>query len=165
MDITRQVNRVLHDEHMHVQGLLNRLGNLLGQNFDSAQALACADNQALLAALTPVLAGDLARHFRLEEEELFPRLVDAGEDDMVGLLREEHEALLPLADKVAQWVARAREGTLSTSDWAGFRHVGLAFVELQTSHIEKEELALLPALEDALDEDEDARICLDYAAG
>lgn len=164
MEMTRQVNRVLHDEHMHVQSLLNRLGDLLGRNFDPAQALPCGEAQALLTALAPVLEGGLARHFRLEEEELFPRLVDEGEDDMVGLLREEHEALLPLAAEVAKWVGRARQGPLSATQWSSFRHVGLAFVELQTSHIEKEELALLPALEDAIDEDDDLRICLAYAA-
>jgi len=162
MQTSRQVNRLLHDEHMHVQRLLERLGHLLRQ--DHADVLAAPEPETIgfLVELAGVLQHGLARHFRFEEEDLFPRLADAGEADMVALLREEHEVLLPLAAELLPQVRQALAGTLAAADWRSFRRLGLEFAERQTDHIEKEEMALLPSLELMLDEREDQHICAAY---
>lgn len=165
MQIERQVNRVLHDEHAHVQGLLQRLAVLLRQEHGAVLAPPTAETVRFLAELAGVLEHGLGRHFRFEEEELFPRLEEDGEGDMVALLREDHAILLPLAGALLASVRQARAEQLAASDWPAFRRLGLEFVERQVDHIEKEEMALLPALAETLDEDEDARIRAAYAAG
>ena len=163
MQISRQVNRVLHDEHMHVQRLLDRLGDLLKRDY--AETAGQAETQALLNELMPVLEHGLERHFRFEEEDLFPPLEEAGDGDMVALLLEDHQVLLPLAAEVLAGVRRLRAGEFEAAEWPAFRRLGLEFVERQTDHIEKEEMALLPALEDAIDEAADREIWSAYAAG
>ncbi len=77
VDINRQVNRLLHDEHMHVQSLLERLRTLFLH--DDADRLGMAEGVALLRQLTPVLGGDLQRHFKLEEDE-FGNLIISMEE-------------------------------------------------------------------------------------
>lgn len=164
MHVTRQVNRLLHDEHMHVQRLLERLPSLLRREFSEVLETPRPETTAFLVELAGILQHGLERHFRFEEEELFPRLEAEDEGDMTALLREDHEILLPLAAELLVRVRGALAGTLSASEWSECRRLGLEFVERQTHHIEKEEMALLPALEEALDEDQDQDISAAYQA-
>ena len=70
---------------------------------------------------------------------------------------------MQLAAEVRSLVRRAQDDDLSKADWPLFRRLGLEFVERQIDHIEKEEMALLPLLEDAIDYEADQRICTAYA--
>ena len=162
MQLTRQVNRLLHDEHVHVQRLLDRLGALLTQDHAEALRAPSSEVAAFLRDLAGVLEHGLQRHFRFEEENLFPRLEDEGEGDMAALLREEHEGLLPLAAELLGRIRQALAGTLIATEWADCRRLALEFAERQSDHIEKEERALLPALEEALDEEQDLEISAAY---
>ncbi len=164
MDETRQIDRALHDEHMHVAGLLRRLSDLLGRGDG---ALVAPDETALrlFAELRPVLDGALERHFRFEEDILFPRLDADGADDLTGLLREEHDVLLPQAARLRDVLAAAMAGGLDPQQVVSGRRLGLEFASLQIDHIEREEMALPPALESAIEDDEDRRIAMDYMAG
>lgn len=164
METTHQVNRLLHDEHVHVQRLLDRLGNIL--RHDQVGRLATSEPEAtsLLVELAGVLEHGLERHFRFEEEDLFPRLEAQGEGDMTALLREDHALLLPLAAELLVYLRRALTGTLTKADWHECRRLGLEFVERQNDHIEKEEMALLPALREVLDEGDDEAISAAYQA-
>ena len=162
VNMNRQVNRLLHDEHMHVQSLLERLRTLFLH--DDADRLGMAEGIALLRQLTPVLSGDLQRHFKLEEDDLFPTLEEQGDGDIVALLTEDHEILLPLAGQVLALARQAQDAEFDAVAWQSFRRLGLEFVERQIDHIEKEEMALLPLLEEAIDYDTDQRIWTAYAA-
>lgn len=162
METTRQVNRLLHDEHMHVQRLLDRLGALVRRDPGAAATALDGEVAALFGELAGVLGHGLERHFRFEEQQLFPRLAASGEGEMAALLHEDHEILLPLAAELRLELERALTGGLGAVDWRAFRRLALTFVERQTDHIEKEEFALLPALEAALDEAEDRELGAAY---
>jgi hemerythrin-like domain-containing protein len=146
--LSRQVNRRLHEEHATVIALCTRLEASLA----SGQA-----DAALLKAVLAAIDGEVERHFAFEEAELFPRLKEAGEGDLIDLLLEEHAAV---RDAARRFAAAAKQ----TPYGAELRPAGLEFAERLASHAQKEEMSLLPALEDLLDADTDAGLIAGYVA-
>jgi len=144
--LTRQVNRRLHEEHQATLALWTRL--------ESALAAGKAD-AALIRAAAASLAEEIARHFDFEERELFPRLEAAGEGDIAALLREEHATIRDIASR---FIALPKE--IFTKE---IQRLGLELAERLVSHVQKEEMSMLPALEDLLDEDTDAALAVGMA--
>lgn len=118
---------------------------------EAALAAGKAD-EALIGAATGSLADEIHRHFAFEETQLFPRLDAGGEGDIAALLAEEHAAIRSAG---AQFIALARSDPRA----AALKPLGLELAERLVSHVQKEEMSLLPALEDLLDEDADAALC------
>jgi iron-sulfur cluster repair protein YtfE (RIC family) len=141
LDFNRHISRRLHEEHAATLALWGRVE----QSF-----LAGKSDPALLNQAAAALADEVSRHFDFEERELFPRLKQAGEGDIAELLAEEHVAIRAAARSFIE----SKEKT-----------VALELAERLVSHIQKEEMSLLPALEDLLDEDTDRELTAAYAAG
>lgn len=142
--LTRQVSRRLHEEHLATLALWTRVeAALAGGNADAA----------LLKSAAASLADEIRRHFAFEERELFPRLAHAGEGDIAGLLEEEHATI---RDAGQQFIERAAHDPSHPA----LRALGLELAERLVSHVQKEEMSMLPALEDLLDEDSDAALAL-----
>jgi hemerythrin-like domain-containing protein len=145
---TRQVCRRLHEEHEATLALCSRL----------EAALAAGRSDApLMRAAAAALAGEVERHFAFEETELFPRLAAAGEGDIAELLQEEHVAIRVAA---ARFIALVKENSFKNE----LRVVGLELAERLASHAQKEELSMLPALDDLLEEELDHELASAYAA-
>ncbi len=144
----RQVCRRLHEEHEASLALCSRLEGSLAAGRNDA---------ALMRAAAAALAGEVERHFAFEETELFPRLRAAGEGDMAELLQEEHLTIRAVA---ARFIALVKENSFEKQ----LRVVGLELAERLASHAQKEEMSLLPALEQLLDEEVDHELACAYAA-
>lgn len=164
MTFERRVSRMLHDEHMQAAALMERLGSALARlgpvNPPAADDMAFA---ALSRDLAGALVGEIERHFRFEEDELFPALEARGEADLGTLLTEEHATMLPARRRLGELLRRASGTALTPGAWAEFHRLAGELVESLLSHIEKEELALIPLIEDALDDETDARLAEIYA--
>lgn len=145
---TRQVCRRLHEEHEATLALCSRL---------EASLAAGRSDAALMRDAAAALAGEVERHFAFEEAELFPRLAAAGEGDLAELLREEH---VTVRDAAGRFIALVKENSSKNE----LRVVGLELAERLASHAQKEELSLLPALDDLLDEETDHELASAYAA-
>ena len=145
---TRQVCRRLHEEHEAALALCARL---------EASLAAGRSDAALMRAAAAALAGEVERHFAFEEAELFPRLAAAGEGDLAELLREEH---VTVRDAAGRFIALVRENSFNNE----LRVVGLELAERLASHAQKEELSLLPALDDLLEEETDHELASAYAS-
>jgi DUF438 domain-containing protein len=117
--------------------------------------LSGANDPELLQRAGASLAHELTRHFGFEEKDLFPRLARAGESDIAGLLEEEHVAIRATAERFSILVRNPSDPQ--------FRAIALALVEQLVAHVQKEEMALLPMLEDLLDENADAELSMTYA--
>ena len=102
------------------------------------------------------------RAFAFEEDELFPVMDDAGADDMTAILKGEHEVLLPLGAQLADLADQATKGGFSQNSWEEFRCVAGAFTDGLRGHVDKEEMGLVPALEDVLDERKDNDLIAGY---
>jgi hypothetical protein len=58
----------------------------------------------------------------------------------------------------------AATGAMDAAGWDTLKQCVLELVERQVSHIQKEEMALLPMLDDLLDEETDRQLAFEYAA-
>ena len=148
MEFNRRISRRLHEEHAATLALWGRLESVLAAGRHDA---------ALLKSAAASLERELDRHFRFEEAELFPRLAEAGEGDIGELLREEHETIRAAG---IRFIALVKEDSPSKD----LRTLGLELAERLVSHVQKEEMALLPALDDFIDEETDHELDSAYAA-
>jgi iron-sulfur cluster repair protein YtfE (RIC family) len=164
MELTRQVSRKLHEEHVAVLDLLARFEQSLARRGEPPPA----DDpvwRGLLSQLDTALRHEITRHFGLEEDQLFPRLHQHGEGDLADLLFEEHEAIRAVVGPLLGMIARAAAGGLDGAGWKAFKVSGLELVERLGSHAQKEESALVPLVDDLLDEQTDRDLWTEYAAG
>ena len=157
MTFRRQTPQILDDEHRASLALYGRLEH----------ALAARDRSAvdrLGAALARHLEDEVIRHFGFEERELFPLLAAAGEGDIAELLAEEHAAVREIAEVLLPLV-RAGPASLGEADYETFRRHALELCERQVAHIQKESMALLPMLDDLIDDETDRTLSLAGASG
>jgi len=155
MTFARQVSRALDEEHRTTLALLGRVESACTRS---------APDPALLAALMHQLETEVTRHFDFEEQALFPRLAEAGDADVVALLADEHAAIRMVADELAPLARAAAAGELDAGAHAQLRRTVTELVERQVAHIQKETMALLPMLDDLLDDDTDRELAFAYSA-
>ncbi|HEX8012073.1 MAG TPA: hemerythrin domain-containing protein [Casimicrobiaceae bacterium] len=164
MTFQRQVSRALDEEHRSALDLLGRVEQAFARARKAGDAARDAELSRLAGAFGAHLERDIGRHFDFEERELFRRMADAGEGDMAEILTEEHEAIRAVADELLPLARAAAAGTLDADGWNRLRLGALEMVERQVAHIQKETMALLPLLDDLLDEDVDRELALAYAS-
>jgi iron-sulfur cluster repair protein YtfE (RIC family) len=148
MEFNRHISRRLHEEHVATLALWGRL---------EAALAAGRHDAALLKSAAASLERELDRHFRFEEAELFPRLAEAGEGDIGELLREEHETIRAAGMRFIKLVSNE----ITNPE---VKILGLELAERLVNHVQKEEMALLPALDDFIDEETDHELDSAYAA-
>lgn len=158
----RQVSQTLDTEHRNALDVLGRLEQVIARR--SRTVTQDAQFAALAGAFARLLEHDIGAHFDFEERELFTRMRDAGDGDIAGLLQEEHDAIREAAAEVLPLARAAAAGTLPEHDFDAFKRGVLEIVERQVSHIQKETMALLPLLDDLLDDDTDRELSMAYAA-
>jgi hemerythrin-like domain-containing protein len=158
MSFMRQVSRLLDHEHRASITLLDRLGHALAAN-DRAGL------QALASPLLRQLEHEIGHHFNFEEAELFPRMAEAGDGDLAAMLVDEHDTLRVVAADVLPLARALASGTLSDAQRPQLQRLATELVERQVAHIQKETMALLPMLDDLLDDDTDRALAFSYAAG
>jgi hemerythrin-like domain-containing protein len=157
MHFQRQVSQALDAEHRSSLNLLDQLERALVRGQDE-------ELTALARPLIRQIDSEVARHFGFEEDELFPRLREAGDGDMAALLEQEHADIRELCAELRPLLDALSAGTLTAAQRAPLRRLALELVERMASHIQKETMGLLPALEDLLDEPTDQALSLAYAA-
>jgi hemerythrin-like domain-containing protein len=159
MHYTRQVARTLDDEHRANLELLERLEHLLARR-DAAPG----EWRTLGGALQRQLAEEIGRHFGFEEQQLFPRMAEAGDGELALLLGEEHDTLRAVAADLEPLARALAAGTLAEAERAALQRLAAEWIERMVAHIQKESMALLPLLDDLLDETSDRELAFAYAA-
>lgn len=151
-----RISRTLHDEHCATIALMERLERLIRRR----QAAAGQDPEVskLLRELASSVEADALRHFDFEEGHLFTLFESVGDQLIGDHLTEEHTAMRPLALKLAEIARAAATGGFDTASWNEFRQLGSELVQRMVLHIQKEEMALLPLLDDTLDQETEARL-------
>jgi hemerythrin-like domain-containing protein len=156
--LQRQTSRQLHEEHVHVLGLLDRLAAaaaLLGGRPPEP------DDESwgpLLPQLANALQHEVTRHFDLEEKRLFPLLREHGHGDLAELLLEEHRVIREVARPLLDLLARARARSLDQAGGKSLRLLILELVDRLGAHARMEEDALVPVVDEILDEETDLEI-------
>ena len=166
MDFLRQTNKRLYEEHAATLQLLARVERVFTGRAGSYPPIA-GDPEwpAFARALLSAIEVEVARHFEFEERDLFPLLEAAGDGDLAGLFNEEHATIRAVAQPLAALLRQALADGLAPQQWQTLKAAALEFSERLGSHAQKEDGALLPVLENLLDEETDRELFGAYAAG
>ncbi len=160
----RQVSHALDDEHRANLALVGSGRAGIRSGIATGRVSRGSETAKLAATLARHLEHELVRHFEFEERSLFPLLEAAGEGDIVGLLNEEHEAIRAVTGEALPLVRSAAAGTLDDAGWRVLNRCVQELGERLGAHIQKETMALLPLLDDFIDEDVDRELAFSYAA-
>jgi len=161
MSFTNRVSQRLHEEHRATVALMERLEQLLARhrhapgNGDPAVSL-------LLSELSASLETEVRRHFDFEEDQLFTYLNGTGDEAIGALLTDEHRVIRPLGAEVAKLAREAAAQGFDEATWSKFRRQAQELCQRLLAHVEKEEMALLPLLQDGMDADTEARLLDEY---
>ena len=156
MDFNRHISRRLHAEHEATLALWGRLEQTLALRGAKPPT---GEDLRLVRDCAAQIADEVTRHFAFEETDLFPLLAASGDGDIAALLAEEHAAIRAAARRFGEL---ARPAADAQAGWPELRALALELAERLVSHVQKEEMSLLPSLEDLLDEETDQALAGSY---
>ncbi len=163
MQFQRRTVQLLHEDHRATIEVIEGLDKLIAR----ARKKKPDTNDPMVAkSLKDAMSSiedEVSNHFAFEEDELFTRLEKMGDVGIGQHLRDEHQVLLPLGKTVSRQAREALEGGFTDQSWTEFRNTASELIERMFAHIQKEEMALLPALEDLLDIETDMELSTSYA--
>jgi hemerythrin-like domain-containing protein len=162
MDFRHTICRILHDEHHATIEMLDGLEDLLARGRRGVPDLEAVHSRKVLADLAQMTEQELTRHFAFEEQQLFTRLSEAGDGAIGEHLTEEHHTMLPVAQRLSDMASQALERGMEEMQWEEFRSLGAELIERMQAHIQKEEMALLPMLEETLEPEDDLALAEAY---
>lgn len=151
-----RISQILHDEHRMTIALMERLERAISRR----QPANVADQETLrlLRDLVVAMDGETWRHFDFEEGHLFTFLQSIGDQAICDLLTEEHAAMRPIGEELAALSRKAQASGFDAACWQQFQRVGAEIAERMLLHVQKEEMALLPLINDAMDAETEARL-------
>ncbi len=163
MSFSNRISQTLHEEHQATVALVERLENLLTrQRHSGPPDVNDYGTAQLLADLSARVEAEVLRHFAFEEEKVFSFLEAAGDAAIGEHLTSEHQAMRPLGIWLAALARTAASQGFDAAGWNEFRRLGLDLCERLPAHVQKEEMALLPLLEEAMDAETEARLYQEY---
>jgi len=163
MSFTNRISQMLHEEHRATVALIERLEQLLArQRGGSPPDTGERGVAQLLADLSSGGEAEVQRHFAFEEGHLFTYLEAIGDVAIGAHLTEEHNAMRPIGVRVAALARQAAARGFDGAEWNEFRRLGHELCERMLAHVQKEEMALLPLLDECMDSETEARLYQDY---
>ncbi|MCP5036184.1 MAG: hemerythrin domain-containing protein [Rhodobacteraceae bacterium] len=163
MSYSRRTAQLLHEDHQATIAVIEGLDQMIAKARKKAPDTSDPNVQRVLKNTAGTIDEEVSSHFSFEENELFTRLEEMGDVAIGEHLRGEHAAMLPLGQAVATQAAEALQNGFDNESWAQFRNTASELIERMFVHIQKEEMALLPALEDLLDDETDMELSTAYA--
>jgi hemerythrin-like domain-containing protein len=163
MTFNNPISRKLHEEHCATIALVERLEQLLArQRRGGAPDIADRGVAQLLADLSNALEDEVQRHFDFEENHLFSYLNAYGDAAIGAHLSDEHRVIRPLGNAVAKLARGAAASGFDQATWEEFRQLGGELCERLLAHVQKEEMALLPLLDESMDAETQQRLLEAY---
>jgi hemerythrin-like domain-containing protein len=163
MSFANRISQALHEEHRASIALMERLEQFLARHRQTKPPL--ADERGLgqlLSDLSTGVEAEVQRHFAFEENSLFSYLEAIG-DEAIGVhLTEEHNAMRPIGSELAGLARDAAARGFDELAWKRFRLLGQELCDRMLVHVQKEEMALLPLLEEYMDAETEARLYQEY---
>ncbi len=156
--------RFLHDDHVATLALLSEAERMVLSRREGPAQID-QEYRRFIERFCTALNTEVTSHFDFEEVSLLPVVAEYGDADLCELLLDEHRVLLSVVRDVVAQAQAARVNGFAVEEWAKFRRLCGELVERLASHIEKEERALLPVLEDALSPEMDTEIAARHDLG
>jgi hemerythrin-like domain-containing protein len=162
MNFENRVCQKLHEEHAAVIAMLELLAQTIARHRDGVADAKDPMVAKLLNDLAAELPGEVERHFAFEEAELFPYLSEAGNQGIGAHLTYEHSIIRPIGTALVKLIGEVRAKGFDAARWNEFRSLGNQLYDSLVPHARKEDMALLPMLEGAMDADTEARLYQEY---
>lgn len=162
MSLSTQICKRLHEEHAAVFDLCRNMELAFSRQAE-APAAEDAEWKKLLGQISRAMEHEVWRHFNFEEKSLWPLLQESGDGDLAVLLDEEHEVIRDVAEALTSGIALAQAGRLAPAAWRKLKTAALEFAERLVSHAQKEDLSLLPVLDNLLTPEQDNELFGAYA--
>lgn len=162
MGFGNRIGELLHEEHGATVALMERLEQLIARHRRDPPDTGDRGVAQLLSDLSTGVEAEVQRHFAFEEDRLFAYLAAIGDEAIGAHLTDEHVAMRPLGVRLAGLAREAAARGFATATWDEFRRCGQELCERMLAHIQKEEMALLPLLDDSMDADTEARLLQEY---
>ncbi len=116
----------------------------------------------LMTDLANELPGEVDRHFDFEEAELFSFLAAEGNAGIGQHLTYEHNMIRPIGAALVKLIGEVRVHGFDAPRWDQFKTLGQQLSMSLGPHAHKEDMALLPMLEDAMDDAKEAELYEKY---
>ncbi len=158
------IGEVLHLEHLHTLAFANALEARIFEGKTVPLDPGDAADAAFIDDLVATIEADIHRHFRFEEEVLFPRVNEAGLKDVTAMLVEEHAMIRRMAGELNSLAVAARRELPTPAQWTQFRDTAMDFIHASMFHIQKEEMSVIRTLSVTLGDDTARQLAADYAA-
>jgi len=163
MSFTNRISQALHDEHGATVALMERLEQMLARARRSGPPNTADSTVArLLSDLSTSMEAEVERHFAFEENHLFTYLEAMGDGGIGAHLTSEHAAMRPLAVRIAAIARAAAANGFTPADWEEFMRLSQELGDCMLAHVQKEEMALLPVIEETMDSETEARLYQEY---
>ena len=140
------IGEMLHAEHLHTLAIANQLEQRVENDRNRPLDPGEPDDVRFIDELIAAIDDDIHRHFRFEEETVFPLVNQVGLHDVTAMLVDEHATIRSMADELRALAEAARRAGLDARQWSSFRNVAMDFVNAEMFHIQKEEMSLIRGL-------------------
>jgi len=162
MSYTNRISQTLHDEHGATVALMERLEQMLARGRRSPPDKADGNVARLLSDLAAGMEAEIERHFAFEEEHIFTYLEAIGDTGIGEHLTGEHAAIRPIGARVAEMARAAAASGFSPVEWEEFKRLANDLGDRMLAHVQKEEMALLPVIEENMDPETEERLYQEY---
>jgi hemerythrin-like domain-containing protein len=162
MNFQNRVCQKLHEEHAAVFALMDRLVQTIARHRNDVPDAKDPMVAKLLNDLAAELPGEVERHFAFEEAELFSYLGEAGNQGIGAHLTYEHGIIRPIGTALVKLIGDVRGQGFDAARWAEFRQLGQQLNDCLVPHAQKEDMALLPMLEDLMDAEKEMQLYEKY---
>lgn len=163
MSFTNRISQTLHEEHGATVSLMERLEQMLARwRRGGPPDRADGGVARLLADLSASVEAEVERHFAFEEEHIFTYLEAIGDAEIGKHLTDEHAAIRPIGMRVAAMARAAASNGFSPAEWEEFMRLGQELNDRMLAHVQKEEMALLPVIEENMDAETEAQLFQHY---
>ncbi len=162
MNFKNRVCQKLHEEHAAVFVLLERTEKTIAQHRNDVPDAKDPLLAKLMTDLANELPGEVDRHFTFEEEELFSYLAAEGNAGIGQHLTHEHAIIRPIGAALVKLIGDVRAQGFDAARWAEFRMLGLQLSASLGPHAHKEDMALLPMLDDMMDAEKEMQLYEKY---
>lgn len=163
MTFSRRTAQLLHEDHQATIAMIESLEQMIMRARRSQPDVNDPHIRRVLEAAGASIEHEIQSHFAFEENELFTRLAEAGDVGIGEHLKSEHQAMRGLAGQVALAAKEALSNGFTDDSWRTFASLAGELIERMLAHIQKEEMALLPMLDELLDPETDMRLAGLYA--
>ena len=163
MSFINRISQTLHEEHRATIALMERLEQFIARHRRGEPPTAGdAAVARLLSDLATGVESEVQRHFAFEEERLFTYLNAIGDEAIGAHLTDEHTAIRPVGARLALLAREVTATGFDATTWEEFRKTGRELCERMLAHVQKEEMALLPLIEERMDAETEANLVQEY---